>query len=114
MKRFFTIISVCLGLCSCENLAAQGCFTIRGFGGYGVAGGTGLALVPGVTCMKGKTTYNVHVPIAMYRIHNQSVTDKQIEDASGIARNGDAAFADYLISFGQGHIDTLIFICSLG
>ena len=36
----------------------------------------------------------------MYRIRNQSVTDKQIENASGIARNGDAAFADYLISFG--------------
>lgn len=50
--------------------------------------------------MKGKTTYNVNVPIAMYRIRNQSVTDKQIENASGIARNGDAAFADYLISFG--------------
>ena len=55
---------------------------------------------PGVTYMKGKTTYNLNVPIAMYRIRNQSVTDKQIQDASGVARNGDAAFADYLISFG--------------
>jgi hypothetical protein len=55
---------------------------------------------PGVTYMKGKTTYNVNVPIAMYRMRNQSVTDKQVQDASGIARNGDAAFADYLISFG--------------
>ncbi|MSP58387.1 MAG: hypothetical protein EXR17_05930 [Flavobacteriaceae bacterium] len=45
MKRFFTIISVCLGLCSFENLAAQGCVAIRGFGGCGVAGGAGLALV---------------------------------------------------------------------
>jgi hypothetical protein len=55
---------------------------------------------PGVTYMKGKTTYNLNVPIAMYRMREQSVTDKQIQDASGIARNGDAAFADYLISFG--------------
>ena len=55
---------------------------------------------PGVTYMKGKTTYNLNVPIAMYRMRSQSVTDKQIQDASGVARNGDAAFADYLISFG--------------
>jgi hypothetical protein len=55
---------------------------------------------PGVTYMKGKTTYNLNVPIAMYRMRSQSVTDKQIEDASGVPRNGDAAFADYLISFG--------------
>ena len=55
---------------------------------------------PGVTYMKGKTTYNLNVPIAMYRMRSQSVTDKQVQDASGIARNGDAAFADYLISFG--------------
>ena len=55
---------------------------------------------PGVTYMNGKTTYNLNVPIAMYRMRSQSVTDKQIQDASGVARNGDAAFADYLISFG--------------
>jgi len=50
--------------------------------------------------MKGKTTVNLNVPIAVYRIRTQSVTDKQIQDFSGVARNGDAAFADYLISLG--------------
>jgi len=55
---------------------------------------------PVVTYMKCKTTYNLKVPNAMYRMRSQSVTDKQIQDASGVARNGDAAFADYLISLG--------------
>jgi hypothetical protein len=36
----------------------------------------------------------------MYRIRKQSVTDKEVQDATGVARNGDAAFADYLISLG--------------
>jgi hypothetical protein len=40
------------------------------------------------------------MPIAMYRIRKQSVTDKEVQDATGVARNGDAAFADYLISLG--------------
>jgi hypothetical protein len=40
------------------------------------------------------------MPIALYRIRKQSVTDKEVQDATGVARNGDAAFADYLISLG--------------
>jgi hypothetical protein len=36
----------------------------------------------------------------VYRIRKQSVTDKEIQDATGVPRNGDAAFADYLISAG--------------
>jgi len=59
-----------------------------------------IAAEPGVTCMKGKTTINFNMPIAMYRIRKQSVTDKEVQDATGVARNGDAAFADYLISLG--------------
>jgi hypothetical protein len=50
--------------------------------------------------MKGKTTVNFNMPIALYRIRKQSVTDKEVQDATGVARNGDAAFADYLISLG--------------
>lgn len=59
-----------------------------------------IAAEPGVTYMKGKTTVNFNVPIALYRIRKQSVTDKEVQDATGVARNGDAAFADYLISLG--------------
>jgi hypothetical protein len=50
--------------------------------------------------MKGKTTVNFNAPMAVYRIRKQSVTDKEIQDATGVPRNGDAAFADYLISAG--------------
>ena len=59
-----------------------------------------IAAEPGVTYMKGKTTLNFNMPIALYRIRKQSVTDKEVQDATGVARNGDAAFADYLISLG--------------
>ena len=59
-----------------------------------------IAAEPGVTYMKGKTTVNFNMPIALYRIRKQSVTDKELQDATGVARNGDAAFADYLISLG--------------
>lgn len=59
-----------------------------------------VSLEPGVTYMKGKTTVNLNAPMAVYRIRKQSVTDKEIQDATGVPRNGDAAFADYLISAG--------------
>jgi hypothetical protein len=59
-----------------------------------------IAAEPGVTYMKDKTTVNFNMPIALYRIRKQSVTDKEVQDATGVARNGDAAFADYLISLG--------------
>ncbi len=59
-----------------------------------------VSLEPGVTYMKGKTAVNFNAPMAVYRIRKQSVTDKEIQDATGVPRNGDAAFADYLISAG--------------
>jgi hypothetical protein len=62
--------------------------------------GYSIAAEPGVTYMKGKTTFNFNMPIAVYRIRKQSVTDKEVQDATGVPRNGDAAFADYLISAG--------------
>lgn len=59
-----------------------------------------IAAEPGLNYMKGKTTFNFNMPIALYRIRSQSVTDKQVQDATGVSRNGDAAFADFLISVG--------------
>lgn len=53
-----------------------------------------LSVEPGINYMKGRWNLNLSVPIAVRRERPQSVTDKE----SG--RNGDAAFADYLINVG--------------
>ena len=36
----------------------------------------------------------------VYRNRTQSVTDKQMSEATGTYRQGDAAFADYVINIG--------------
>lgn len=56
--------------------------------GYAVSAG------PGVMYSRGKNTWSVSVPIAVYRNRTRSVSD--IERG----RHGDAAFADYLILVG--------------
>lgn len=38
--------------------------------------------------------------VAIHRERPQSITDIQTEELSGSPRNGDAAFADYVINFG--------------
>ncbi|MDX1543943.1 MAG: hypothetical protein R3214_08355, partial [Christiangramia sp.] len=40
------------------------------------------------------------VPVAIRRERPQSLTDLETQIATGNPRNGDAAFADYLINFG--------------
>jgi hypothetical protein len=47
MRKIFTVITACFAVFSLQNLSAQGCVAVRGFGGCGVAGGSGLALAPG-------------------------------------------------------------------
>ena len=47
MTKVFTIITACFAVLSLQNLTAQGCVAIRGFGGCGVASGSGLALASG-------------------------------------------------------------------
>jgi hypothetical protein len=44
-------------------------------------------------------TLNLNVPFALRRDRPQSVTDRQTEIITGQPRNGDAAFADYVINF---------------
>jgi hypothetical protein len=40
------------------------------------------------------------VPLAIRRERPQSITDKETEQITGNPRNGDAAFADYVINAG--------------
>lgn len=59
-----------------------------------------LSVEPSVNYMKGPATLFLSVPVAIRRERPQSVTDLETEIATGTPRNGDSAFADYLISFG--------------
>ncbi|MCO6489067.1 MAG: transporter [Phaeodactylibacter sp.] len=61
--------------------------------------GKALSLEPGVSYTKGNAALSLAVPVAMYRNRPQSLTDRETEQATGQERNGDAAFADYLINF---------------
>ncbi|MEZ4825054.1 MAG: hypothetical protein R3C61_01990 [Bacteroidia bacterium] len=58
-----------------------------------------ISVDPGISYMKNNWSVNVGVPVAIYRNRPQSVTDLETEQATGTPRNGDAAFADYLINF---------------
>ena len=62
--------------------------------------GNVLSLEPGIAYMHQNFTINLNVPFALRRDRPQSVTDRQTEISTGTPRNGDAAFADYLINFG--------------
>lgn len=62
--------------------------------------GNVLSLEPGIAYMHQNFTLNLNVPLALRRDRPQSVTDRQTEISTGTPRNGDAAFADYLINFG--------------
>ncbi|HET8736368.1 MAG TPA: hypothetical protein VFM69_07200 [Pricia sp.] len=62
--------------------------------------GNVLSVDPGISFTKNNLTLNLNVPFAVRRERPQSVTDRQTEVLTGEPRNGDAAFADYLINFG--------------
>ena len=62
--------------------------------------GTVLSVEPGLQYMWGNTTLTLNVPIALRRDRPQSLTDLETQLATGTPRNGDAAFADYLINIG--------------
>lgn len=61
--------------------------------------GNVLSIDPGIALMYNNVTFNLNVPVAVRRERPQSVTDLQTEIATGEPRNGDAAFADYVINF---------------
>lgn len=55
---------------------------------------------PGVTYLLKKSTFYLQVPIAVIRCRTQSVPDKETTKQTGVFKQGDAAFADYLINVG--------------
>ena len=60
--------------------------------------GYAVSIEPGIQWMKGPVSVNVSVPVAVYRNRQQSVADKLATAASGKFVNGDAAFADYVVT----------------
>ena len=59
-----------------------------------------IAIEPGINYQHNQLNMSLNVPIALYRNRIQSYSDKVRTNETGFFTNGDAAFADYLISFG--------------
>ncbi|MFX0557316.1 transporter [Maribacter sp. CXY002] len=62
--------------------------------------GNVLSVDPGISLMTNQFSFNLNVPFAVRRERPQSFTDQQTEQLTGNPRNGDAAFADYVVNFG--------------
>lgn len=58
-----------------------------------------VSVEPGVSWAHQGFVFSLNVPVAVYRNRTQSVSDKAITAATGTKTQGDAAFADYLVSF---------------
>jgi hypothetical protein len=71
---------------------------IGGKGGYRRPGYV-VSVEPGLSWSHQNFNLSLNVPVALYRNRTKSVSDKAI----GNGQHGDAAFADYLISFGMAH-----------
>jgi len=61
--------------------------------------GSVFSVEPGISYMKGGISVSLTTPIAVHRNRPQSITDLETQEMTGNFRNGDAAFADYLINF---------------
>ena len=59
-----------------------------------------ISAEPSVTWVAKKTSINLSVPFALVRNRTQSNADKRQTIDTGVHRQGDAAFADYLVSAG--------------
>lgn len=59
-----------------------------------------ISAEPSVTLVTKKLSYNLSVPFALERNRTQSNSDKRRTADTGIHQQGDAAFADYLVSAG--------------
>ncbi len=97
-----------LGYNFSQNIAASLGARFEGVPVEDVLGGSGgfrspgnvLSIDPGISYGFKDILLNLNVPVALRRERPQSVTDRETEIATGNPRNGDAAFADYLINFG--------------
>ncbi len=61
--------------------------------------GYAISVEPGISYIHKNLSLNLNVPVALYRNRIQSYEDKQRTIERGTYTHGDAAFADYLISF---------------
>ena len=57
-----------------------------------------ISIEPGIALTKGKFTINVLAPVALERVREKSVADQRWSELTGRDENGDAAFADYVIT----------------
>jgi hypothetical protein len=60
-----------------------------------------ISAEPSITYVAKKVSFNLSVPVALVRNRTQSNADKRQTADTGVHRQGDAAFADYLISAGM-------------
>ena len=60
-----------------------------------------LSAEPSVTYVNKNISFNLSVPVALVRDRVQSDADKRQTADTGVYRQGDAAFADYLVSVGM-------------
>tara|TARA_R110000765_G_scaffold97995_2_gene184210 strand:- start:1103 stop:2248 length:1146 start_codon:yes stop_codon:yes gene_type:complete len=65
--------------------------------------GSVLSIDPGIAYNKSNFSFNLNIPFAVRRERPQSITDIQTENSTGSSRQGDAAFADYVINFGVSY-----------
>lgn len=61
--------------------------------------GFSVGIEPGISLMKNKWTVALTTPVALYRNRETSVADERWSNDTGIARHGDAAFADFVVNF---------------
>ncbi|NEV60424.1 transporter [Thiorhodococcus minor] len=60
--------------------------------------GYAVFIEPGIHLTKQAWSFDLSVPVAVYRNRLQSLADKKLSDLTGLDIRGDAAFADYVIS----------------
>lgn len=60
--------------------------------------GYAVSVEPGMSYTKNNFSFNLNVPVAILRNRTQSYEDKQRSIETGEHRQGDAAFADYLVN----------------
>ncbi len=91
-----------------KNLSASLGARLEGIPVYDLIGGSEgfrrpgyiVSAEPGVNFMVKKSNFYLAVPVAIVRARTQSVPDKETTRQTGVYKNGDAAFADYLITVG--------------
>lgn len=107
--QFVARVGVNYALLPARNLAIGLGFRAEGVPSKDLIGGSNgfrrpgfiVSAEPGVSLQRGKFAFSLNVPYALYRKRTRSVADiAGGNDANGIPRNGDAAFADYSVNLG--------------